>query len=113
MAKSKPRNPMPVSERAKQFMPFAAVTGLTQALERKERELMRVERKEPTEERTEKINQCLNDVKKGDDIDVTYFAQGEYLAVSGAVEGVDRVERVLTVGSVKVPFDDLYDMEII
>ena len=113
MAKSKPRNPMPVSERAKQFMPFAAVTGLTQALERKERELMRVEKKEPTEESARKINQCLNDVKKGDYIAVTYFAQGEYLTVSGTVETVDTVNRVLFLGSVKVPFDDLYDIDII
>ena len=112
MAKSKPRNPMPVSERAKQFMPFSALTGLTQALEKKERELMRVERKEPTEERAGEINRCLNVVEKGDEAAVTYFEQGEYLTVSGTVEGVDKVERVLTVGDVKVCFDDLYDVEI-
>ena len=76
MAKSKPRSPMPISERAKQFMPFAAVTGLTQALERKERELMRVERKEPSEERAQKINQCLNEIEKGDEVTAVYFAQG-------------------------------------
>ena len=103
---------MPVSERAKQFMPFAAVTGLTQALERKERELMLTERKEPTEERAEKINQCLNEMEKGDDAAVTYFEKGEYLTVTGAVETVDRVERVLAVGGVKIAFDDLYDIEI-
>ena len=113
MAKSKPRDPMPVSERAKQFMPFAAVSGLAQALERKERELSRVEKKEPTEERARKINRRLNEIGKGSETAVTYFAQGEYLTVSGAVEAVDKVERVLTVGGVKVPFDDLYDIEII
>ena len=109
---AKNRHPMPVSERAKQFMPFAAVSGLTQALEKKERELSRVEKREPTEERARKINQCLNDMEKGDDITVTYFAQGEYLTVSGTVEAADKAERVLTVGGVKVPFDDLYDIEI-
>ncbi|MCH5201162.1 MAG: YolD-like family protein [Oscillospiraceae bacterium] len=113
MAKSKPRDPMPVSERAKQFMPFAAVSGLTQALERKERELMLTERKEPTEERARKINLFLNKIEKGSEVAVTYFAQGEYLTVSGAVAGVDKVERVLTAGGVKIPFDDLYDVEII
>ena len=111
--KSKPRSPMPVSERAKQFMPFSAVSGLTQALEKKERELSRVDKREPTEERAREINQCLNEIGKGDDIAVTYFEQGEYLTVSGAVESVDKVERVLTVGSIKIAFDDLYDIEII
>ena len=109
---AKNRRPMPVSERAKQFMPFAAVSGLTQALERKERELMRVDKKEPSEERAQKLNQCLNGIGKGSDVAVTYFQQGEYLTVAGAVEAVDMIGRVLAVGGVKVAFDDIYDMEI-
>lgn len=109
---AKNRRPMPVSLRAKQFMPFSAVTGLTQALERKERELSRVEKREPSEERARKINQCLNEIEKGDEIAVTYFEQGEYLTVAGAVEAVDKVGRVLAVGEVKIAFDDIYDMEI-
>ena len=108
----KNRHPMPVSQRAKQFMPFAAVTGLTQALERKERELMLTERKEPSEERAEKLNQCLNEIKKGDGTAVTYFAEGEYLTVTGTVKTVDKLRRILAVGDVKISFDDLYDIEI-
>lgn len=38
MAK-KPMTPMAVSERAKQFMPFKAVAGLDEALERKRLEM--------------------------------------------------------------------------
>lgn len=36
---NKPMAKMPVSERAKQFMPFKAVSGLDEALERKRIEL--------------------------------------------------------------------------
>ena len=32
---SRPRKKMPIAERAKQFMPFAAVQGLREALEKK------------------------------------------------------------------------------
>lgn len=39
---SKPREKMPISERAKQFMPFAALKGLPEALEKKEKELEQV-----------------------------------------------------------------------
>ena len=35
----KARDKMPVSQRAKQFMPFAAVVGLEEALRRKEAEV--------------------------------------------------------------------------
>ena len=37
--KNNRRAPMPVSERAKQFMPFKAVAGLDEALERKRLEI--------------------------------------------------------------------------
>ncbi len=37
-AKAFARTPMPIELRAKQFMPFAAVTGLEAALREKERE---------------------------------------------------------------------------
>lgn len=40
---SRPRVKMPISERAKQFMPFAALKGLPEALLKKERELGVVE----------------------------------------------------------------------
>ena len=36
---TKNRTPMPVSERAKQFMPFAALKGYEEALRAKEREV--------------------------------------------------------------------------
>ncbi|MDO4176141.1 MAG: hypothetical protein Q4D99_01520 [Bacillota bacterium] len=40
MEKNKKERPkMPVSQRAKQFMPFAAVTGLEKALKAKEEEM--------------------------------------------------------------------------
>ena len=107
---AKNRHPMPVSERAKQFMPFAAVTGLTQALQRKERELMRVEKREPSEERVQKLNQYLNEMEKGDDVAVTYFAQGEYLTVTGIVEKLDTANRVLVIGGTEIGIDDIYDI---
>lgn len=40
---SKPREKMPISERAKQFMPFAALKGLPEALEKKEKELSKTQ----------------------------------------------------------------------
>ena len=49
------RAKMPVSQRAKQFMPFAAVTGLDEALLAKERELGLTDRRELPEEERRKI----------------------------------------------------------
>ena len=49
---NKPRAKMPISQRAKQFMPFDAVSGLREAIREKEREhemLLEMDR-EPFEE---------------------------------------------------------------
>ena len=37
---SKPKHKMPIEERAKQFMPFAALSGLPEALAKKEKVLV-------------------------------------------------------------------------
>lgn len=44
------RAKMPVAERAKQFMPFAAVKGLNEALSKKENELSLVQKAELLED---------------------------------------------------------------
>ena len=47
---NKPKRPMPVSERAKQFSPFAAVAGLDKALAEEERALFKTEKLELSED---------------------------------------------------------------
>ena len=47
---SKPRSKMPIAERAKQFMPFAAVSGLAAALAQKEKEVLRMTNGENAEQ---------------------------------------------------------------
>lgn len=40
----RPRHKMPISERAKQFAPFAAIRGLEEALRKKEEEIKQKEK---------------------------------------------------------------------
>jgi len=54
----RPRNRMSPEQRAKQFMPFAALRGLPEALERKEQEMasqMEVSKEKTEEEELENI----------------------------------------------------------
>ncbi len=39
---SKPKTKMPISERAKQFMPFSALKGLDEAIAKKEEEHLKI-----------------------------------------------------------------------
>ena len=55
---TKPGNKMPVSERAKQFMPFAALKGLPEALAAREK--ITVEKIELSPEREEELDRQMH-----------------------------------------------------
>ena len=69
------RAKMPVSQRAKQFMPFDAVSGLRQALRKKEHEMGLISRKELSLETREDINETLSMIGRGDTVAISYFAE--------------------------------------
>lgn len=109
---SRPRAKMPVSERAKQFMPFAAVRGLNEALAKKERELGIVQKTELSEEMVNELNAKLALLHKGSIAIVTYFCDGEYHSISGEVLLFDEVNRIFRIADTKITFDDILDISM-
>ena len=96
-------------DRAKQFMPFAALKGYPEALRKKEKIV--VPRAEVSEEYAEVLDRKLRRVKKNDMITVIYFSNGEYLKKTGMVSRIDETARVLKIVNTKIGFDDIYDIE--
>lgn len=97
-------------ERAKQFMPFAALKGYPEALKKKERIV--VPKRELSEEYQKELDQKLRQVHKNDIITVIYFNNHEYLKVTGMVSRIDETARLLKIVNTKISFDDLYDIII-
>ena len=104
------RPKMPVSERAKQFAPFAAVTGLDILLREKERENMREQRRILSDERAAEINSALRRLNEGDTCTVTYYNGDGYISVSGTVDIMDKKDRSLTISGTAVSFEDIYEI---
>lgn len=104
---SKPKSPMPLSERAKQFLPFAAVKGLTEALEKKEKALQLVEKVELSDERSNELNQKIAQLTKGDIISITYYNHGEYIQVTGTFLGIDKVYKFVLLDLLEIDFGDI------
>lgn len=96
-------------DRAKQFMPFAALKGYEDAL--REKEKIVVEQIELSEERKSELDLKLRQVQRNDMVTVVYFHEDEYLQVTGMVSRVDTDARILKVVNTKIAFDDLYDLE--
>ena len=117
---SKTRPQMPMSDRAAQFAPFAALTGYDAAI----KETGRL-----TDERIELDVEALSalDMKyqllmeahdEAPEVTITYFqpderkAGGKYLTATGAVKKVDDYERLITMqDGAKIPMDDVLSID--
>lgn len=106
---SKPKNKMPIEERAKQFMPFAALRGLPDALAAKEKVL--VPKIELSPEMAEELDRRMHLIAKGKMATVVYFSNGEYIKITGLVARIDETGRILQIVNTKIPFDDILQVE--
>lgn len=96
---------MPLAERAKQFMPFAAVKGLTDALAKKEKIL--VPKRELSDDYREELDHILSQIRLGDMVTVVYFHEGEYIRITGLVSRIDRSSGYIQIVNTKVSFHDI------
>ena len=117
---SKTRPQMPMSDRAAQFAPFAALTGYDSAI--KETGRLTDERIELDEEaltaldmKYQLLMDALNEAPK---VTITYFqpderkAGGKYVSATGAVKKVDDFERRITMrDGTRIPMDDVLSID--
>ncbi len=103
-------NKMSREERAKQFMPFAALKGYELAL--REKEKIVVPKMELSEDYKEQLDRIMHRIAKNDMVTVVYFCKGEYLKVTGMVARKDESARVLKIVNTSIPFSDIYQIEI-
>ena len=78
-----PRTPMPIENRAKQFMPFTALKGLPEALAAKEKIV--VPKILRTEEMEQELDRQAAEIKKGIILSVIYYHNDEYIKLTGMV----------------------------
>ena len=96
--------------RAKQFMPFAALRGLSEALREAERET--VPRAELYDEEAEALNRKLLRLNRGHMVLAACYRDGMYRTVRGRVSRLDPARRVMEIDGVTVHFDELRELEI-
>lgn len=113
---------MPMSDRAAQFSPFAALVGYDAAI--KEASRMIDEKIESEEDRLNELNLKFRFIKEHladePEVSLSYFepderkAGGRYLEISGTVKKIDDFERSLTMkDGTKISIDDILAVELI
>lgn len=102
---------MSPEERAKQFMPFAALKGYEEALARKEKP--KVCRVEISEDVKEELDRNLQQLKINDMVELIYYNKNEYQKKTGVVSDIDVTGRYIKVVNTRIEFMNIYSINII
>jgi len=102
------RGKMSRENRAKQFMPFAALTGHREVLAQRERET--AEKAEISEDMKEEINDVLMQISKGDMVRIKFYDIDCYKEISGMVVCVDKEKETIIIVQTEIKFDDIYSI---
>ena len=98
------------ADRARQFMPFAALTGYYEVI--KQREKIVEPRKELSEDEAETLSDKLNKVQKGTLITLTYYKEDCYEILTGLVSDINPIYRTVTIVKTKIAIDDVVDVRL-
>ncbi len=90
-----------MQNRAKIFMPFDALGGLKEAIRREE---LKHENKYL---KLDNIDTILKKYKIGENIEISYFYNFEYISFVGQIKYINYINRVITVSNCKINFDDI------
>lgn len=92
-------------ERAKIFMPFDALKGFKEELEKKD-EL--IENKRVLDiDNIEDLNNTLKHITKNLYVKVIYYNINHYIDIIGLVNKVDKLNKTITISNKIIKFDDI------
>ena len=97
-------------QRAKQFMPFAALKGFEDLLAAVARH--KEPRVELSEDQIEEVNKVLQTVRCGDWVRVVYYDKHKYTELIGPVDVINKRLQILTVQGVEIFFRDIKTIDL-
>lgn len=98
------------TDRAKQFMPFAALRGYYDLV--RQQEHVAQPRHELTEEEAEGLSRTFAQVRRRQTVSVTHYDGDSYVTTCGPVSNMDMGMRTLTVLSVHISLDDILSIDL-
>lgn len=106
---ARPKTKMDIERRAKQFLPFSALSGFSEALEKKERIV--VSKPELSEDMLEELDRKIKQIEQGDMVTVTYYDHGQCVKLTGLTARIDEAARILQIVNTKIPFSNILEIK--
>lgn len=108
MANKTFRTRMSQADRAKQFMPFAALKGLPEALAKKEK--IFVPKRELSEEYREELDQKFRQIQHKDIVTVVYYHDNSSVQITGIVSKINTSAGYIQIVNTKIAFDTITEI---
>lgn len=83
---------MPIENRTKEFMPFAALTGYNESILEEGR--LVDAKKVLSKDKIEEINNILNNIDKDNTYQITYFKQDKYKDGGECLDIIDKIKKI-------------------
>ena len=99
-------------DRAKQFLPFAALKGFEEALRKKEQQLESIPKYSLSDDRIEDITNKLNNINHNSIINIKYFNNNKYINIKGYITKIDNIYKYLIINNKKINFNDILKIDI-
>lgn len=99
----------PHPDRARQFMPFAALRGYYDLVHEKEH--IEQPRRHLTEEEARSLDDTVAQLVRGDVVACDYYRDGAYRRSTGVVSQIDLIYRTLWIVREAIPFDEIAALE--
>jgi hypothetical protein len=109
---NKPKNRMSISNRAKQFMPFNALSGFEEALRKVELKKEKVEKVELSQSQKESLNNILESIKPDDEIKVEYYDGNNYQIITGLFKNLNRLYYNIHIGKEIIDIESIKNIEV-
>lgn len=100
-----------MSERARQFLPFASLKGYYEMI--KEKEKVREEKRELQEEEAAALSAVLKGLKKGNMLKVRFYQEEAYVDLIGKLSEINEAYRYLVLVKKKIKLEDILEIEVI
>lgn len=107
---SSKRSRMKLTDRAKQFTPFAALKGYEAAIHAQEQQY--TPQQELSDVKKAEINRILCQVQCGDEVSIDYYRSGAYHTIKSVVRKIDQHRHRLVLDEIVIGMDSISDIRV-
>lgn len=101
---------MPNNERAKQFMPFDALKGFKEEINKRKKVV--VSKKELSEDDLQELQNKISLINVGMIVEITYYQDNQYIKIQGMVSKINLDLKYIMIVKAKININNIVNISL-